>query len=95
MPWRRRTSPRHRFVSVAQRHVVEVEVRGVAGVAVVVVVEPEDDRLAGGELVLKVTFVHAVVPDGQTLSRFASVVPEVLRICAWIWSYVIVSVQWG
>ena len=66
-----------------------------AAMAVVVVVEPEDDRLAGGELVLKVTFVHAVVPDGQTLSRFASVVPEVLRICAWIWSYVIVSVQWG
>src|SRR3954452_466602 len=41
-----------------------------------------------------VTFVHAVVA-GHTLSTVASVVPDVLRICIWIWSYVIVSVQCG
>src|SRR3954447_21343599 len=41
-----------------------------------------------------VTCVHAVVA-GQTLSGVASVVPDVLRICTWIWSYVIVSVQCG
>jgi hypothetical protein len=29
------------------------------------------------------------------LSTVASVAPEVLRICAWIWSYVIESVQCG
>ena len=40
------------------------------------------------------TCVHAVAA-GQTFSTVASVVPEVLRICAWIWSYVIVSVQCG
>src|SRR5438270_349781 len=31
----------------------------------------------------------------QTLSTVASVVPDVLRICIWIWSYVIVSGQCG
>src|SRR3954452_12959088 len=41
-----------------------------------------------------VTFVHAVVA-GHTLSTVASVVPDVLRICIWIWSYVSVSVQCG
>ena len=42
----------------------------------------------------KVTCVHAVAV-GQTFNTVASVVPDVLRICAWIWSYVIVSVQCG
>ncbi len=41
-----------------------------------------------------VTCVHAVAV-GHTFSAVASVVPDVLRICAWIWSYVTVSVQCG
>src|SRR3954451_20947566 len=45
-------------------------------------------------LVSKVTCVHAV-PVGQTFNAVARVVPDVLRICAWIWSYVSVSVQCG
>src|SRR5947209_1553446 len=43
---------------------------------------------------LNVTCVHAVVV-GHTFSTVASVEPEVLRTCIWIWSYVIVSVQCG
>ena len=45
-------------------------------------------------LVSKVTCVH-VVEFEQTFSTVASVAPDVLRICIWIWSYVIVSVQCG
>src|SRR3954447_12312091 len=45
-------------------------------------------------LVSKVACAQAV-PVGQTFRAVASVVPDVLRICAWIWSYVTVSVQCG
>ena len=45
-------------------------------------------------LVSHVTCVHAPRLL-QTLSGIASVVPDVLRICIWIWSYVSVSGQCG
>src|SRR5947209_8509216 len=45
-------------------------------------------------LVSKVTLVHAPEFE-QTFNTVASVTLAVLRICIWIWSYWIVSVQWG
>jgi hypothetical protein len=40
------------------------------------------------------TCVHEPVFE-HTLSTFASVEPDVVRTCIWIWSYVIESVQCG
>src|SRR3954452_9201117 len=41
-----------------------------------------------------VACVHAPVLE-KTVNTVASVVPDVLRTCIWIWSYVIVSGQCG
>ena len=43
---------------------------------------------------LNVACVHAPLLE-QTFSTVASVEPDVLRTCIWIWSYVIVSGQCG
>jgi len=45
-------------------------------------------------LIENITCVHVPLFE-HTFSTVASVVPDVLRICACCWSNVIVSVQWG
>src|SRR4051794_9756354 len=42
----------------------------------------------------KVACVHAPLLE-HTFSTVARVAPDAFRICAWIWSYVIVSAQCG